>query len=176
MYTANRIGNLYYLQSEENYAGAVNVNNINDWHCKMGHLNERDLKMMAKENLFNGLNINQKDKLKTCEICCSEKQIRESFPKSYGNRTKDVLEIVHSDVCGPMRIASHSGARYFVTFTDDFSRYCNVFVIKQKSDVFNVFKKYKNEVEILTGKRIKMLQSDNGREYCNREFDIYLEQ
>ena len=114
--------------------------------------------------------------MKTCEICCSEKQIRESFPKSYGNRTKDVLEIVHSDVCGPMRIASHSGARYFVTFTDDFSRYCNVFVIKQKSDVFNVFKKYKNEVETLTGKRIKMLQSDNGREYCNREFDIYLEQ
>ena len=58
MYTANRIGNLYYLQSEENYAGAVNVNNINDWHSKMEHLIERDLKMMAKGNLVNGLNIN----------------------------------------------------------------------------------------------------------------------
>lgn len=179
LYTANRIGNLYYLQDCLDIAGAANTevsNKLDEWHFKMGHLNERDLKHMARNNLVQGMQIGDAEKLSPCEICLSEKQTRKSFPKSSGERTKDVLEIVHSDVCGPMRTASHSGARYFVTFTDDYSRYCEIFVLKQKSDVLESFKKFKNAAETYTGKKIKALQSDNGREYCNREFDKYLQE
>ncbi|KAI8114842.1 Retrovirus-related Pol polyprotein from transposon TNT 1-94 [Lucilia cuprina] len=74
--TAKRIGNLYYLVNSEYFAGAVNsVSNIDMWHFKMGHLNERDLKNMAKENLVHGMQINRNEKLSTCEICITEKQI-----------------------------------------------------------------------------------------------------
>lgn len=81
---------------------------------------------------------------------------------------------MHSDVCGPMRHASLGGARYLVTFIDNESRWCEVFMIEQKSDVLNAFKTYKAAAETFTGRKIKMLQSDNGREYCSNEFSEFL--
>ncbi|KAL7723797.1 hypothetical protein ACLKA6_008698 [Drosophila palustris] len=59
-----------------------------------------------------------------CEVCISEKQAASSYKSATEKRTSDLLEIVHSDVCGPMRTNSISGRKYFVTFIDDFSRYC----------------------------------------------------
>ncbi|GJU27551.1 retrotransposon protein, putative, ty1-copia subclass [Tanacetum coccineum] len=62
----------------------------------------------------------------------------------------------HSDVCGPFRSATKDGKCYYVTFTDDFSRYGYVYRIKHKSDTFEVFKRYQNEVENQLGKKIKL--------------------
>lgn len=172
---AERIGNLYYMQNYENTANFIEPRNELDmWHYKMGHLNERDLKDMAKSKNIYGLNFKPDLKLSTCEVCISQKQTRSVFPKKSGDRCSELLEIVHSDVCGPMRCQSNSGAKYFVTFIDEKSRYCEVFFLKKKSDVFSAFVKYKASAENFTGKKIKALQSDNGREYCNNEFDSYL--
>lgn len=131
---------------------------------------------MARRNLVHGLKINTGDKLPTCETCIEEKQTREPFPVSndVSNRTIDLLEIIYSDVCGPMRCASHSGAKYFVSFIDDRSRFCHTFFINKQSDVLQVFQKHKAAVETFTGRKIKILQSDNGGEYCNREMDKFL--
>lgn len=82
---------------------------------------------MASTGVVHGLKFKSDQVLTKCEICILEKQTRTPFPKSEGDRTKDLLEIIHSDVCGPMRSASHSGAKYFVTFIDDNSRWCEVF-------------------------------------------------
>jgi len=57
-----------------------------------------------------------------CEACIQGKQARQPFPSDGGTRAAKVLEIVHSDVCGPMKTTSMGGARYFLTFIDDFSR------------------------------------------------------
>jgi len=73
-----------------------------------------------------------------------------------------------------MRVQSSNKARFFVTFVDDASRWCQVYFLSQKSGVLEAFKRYKSFVENQTGKRIKYLQSDNGREYCNKEFDQLL--
>ncbi|CAD7001003.1 unnamed protein product [Ceratitis capitata] len=139
----------------------------------MGHVNERDLKSMANGSVH-GLKFNNNEKLSDCEICASEKQVRAAFPKTDEVRVSNLLEIVHSDVCGPMRHASNGGAKYFVTFIDEKSTWCEIFFIKTKSEVLNVFKEYKAKVETFTGEKIRALQTDNGREYCNEQFDTFL--
>ncbi|KAL7726005.1 hypothetical protein ACLKA6_005753 [Drosophila palustris] len=90
---------------------------------QMGHVNERDLMSMAKSGKVHGLNINAGTRMSQCEVCISEKQAASSYKSAIEKRTSDLLEIVHSDVCGPMRTNSISGRKYFVTFIDDFSRY-----------------------------------------------------
>lgn len=74
-----------------------------------------------------------------------------------------------------MRTASHSGAKYFVTYIDR-SRWCEIIFVKNKSNVLSAFKKYKAAAKTLTRRKIKALQSDNGKEYCNKEFDQFLGQ
>lgn len=91
-------------------------------------------------------------------------------------RTKNLLEIVHTDVCGPMRTKSKSGARYFITFIDDYSRWCEVRFLRHKSEAFNAFKQIKPLFETHAKKRIKLLQSDNDTEYLNKEFGLFLEE
>ncbi|GJZ37824.1 retrotransposon protein, putative, ty1-copia subclass [Tanacetum coccineum] len=71
-------------------------------------------------------------------------------------RGEGLLDLVHTDVCGPFRSAIKDGKRYYVTFTDDFSRYGYVYLIKHKSDTFEVFKRYQNEVENQLGRKIKL--------------------
>lgn len=69
---------------------------------------------------------------------------------------------------------AQGGAAYFITFIDDYSRYITVYVLKNKSDAFEVFKQYMALVEKQTGSKIKRLRSDNGREYVNKQFDDFL--
>ncbi|GJY39806.1 retrotransposon protein, putative, ty1-copia subclass [Tanacetum coccineum] len=88
--------------------------------------------------------------------------------------TADLLGLIHTDVCGPFRHVSRKGASYFLTFTDDFSRYGYVYLLKHKHEVFETFKVFKSEVELQLGKKIKALRSDRGGEYLSQEFKDYL--
>lgn len=170
---ARRIGNLYYIkQPNEEIAQLVNGQevNLNLWHNRMGHLNEKDLLQLLKK-----ININTRmheNKL-NCRICALGKQTCLPF-KSTHERAEEKLEIVHSDVCGPFRERSKGGARYFCTFTDDNTRYSLVYLLKNKSEALEKFQEYKQMTENMCGKKIKCLQTDNGKEYCNTEFDKYL--
>ncbi|KAJ9541041.1 hypothetical protein OSB04_027547 [Centaurea solstitialis] len=78
------------------------------------------------------------------------------------------------DVCGPFSHVARGGYRYFITFTDDFSRYGYVYLMRHKSETFEKFKEYQNEVQNLLDKRIKFLRSDRGGEYLSDEFDNHL--
>lgn len=78
------------------------------------------------------------------------------------------------DVCGPIRTPTISGNKYFVTFIDDYSRYSRVYLLKCKSEVLEKLKEFKELAETYTGNKLKVLQSDNGTEYINRDFDTYL--
>src|SRR3954447_18995931 len=89
-------------------------------------------------------------------------------------RTADLLEIIHTDVCGPMSFEARGMYRYFVTFTDDFSRYGYIYLMKHKSEIFENFKEFQNEVENQLDEKIKHLRSDRGGEYLSYEFCIHL--
>ncbi|GKA74452.1 retrotransposon protein, putative, ty1-copia subclass [Tanacetum coccineum] len=99
--------------------------------------------------------------------------------KSYSHkveRAKDLLGLIHTDVCGPFRIVSRQEASYFVTFTDDFSRYGYVYLLKHKHEVFETFKVFQKEVENQLGKTIKSLRSGHGGEYISQEFLDHLKE
>ena len=108
-----------------------------------------------------------------CENCIYGKQKRVRFLRVGKEKKSEKLELVHTYVWGPAQVSSLSGSRYYVTFIDDATRKTWIYCIKNKSDVFDTFKKWKALVEIETGKKLKCLRSDNGGEYCSKEFDRY---
>jgi hypothetical protein len=75
------------------------------------------------------------------------------------------LGLVHTDVCGSMSSIARGGFQYFITFTDDFSRYGYIFLMRHKSESFEKFKEFQNEVQNQLGKTIKFLRPDRGGEY-----------
>nr|GEW06582.1 retrotransposon protein, putative, Ty1-copia subclass [Tanacetum cinerariifolium] len=85
-------------------------------------------------------------------------------------RAKDLLGPIHIDVCGPFRTMLREGANYFITFTDDFSSYGFVYLMKHKHEVFESFKVFQNDVENQLGKKIKVIRSDREGEYLSHEF------
>ena len=80
--------------------------------------------------------------------------------KAKGYHATKLLELVHTDVCGPMSVQARGGYEYFVTFTDDYSRYGYVYLMCQKSETFDKFREYKAEAEKQLGVHIEQLQSD----------------
>ena len=85
-----------------------------------------------------------------------------------------VGDLVHSNVFGPMYVSSLGKKLNFVTFINDSSRWCEVKFIRQKNKVLDEFEKYRAFVSTHVGKSIKYLQSDNGKEYVNKDFDELL--
>ena len=111
--------------------------------------------------------------LEFCENCVYGKQKRVRFIKVGKQKKSEKLDLVHTDVWGPTKVQSLGASRYYVTFIDDATRKIWVYCIRQKSDVFDTFERWKDLVENKIGKRLKCLRSDNGGEYCSKEFDSY---
>ena len=84
-----------------------------------------------------------------------------------------LLGLIHTDVCGPLSTSARGGYSYFVIFTDDFSRYGYVYLMRHKSETFEKFKDFKNEVQNQLGKSIKVIRSDRGGGYLSLEDDFY---
>ena len=179
---AKRMNGLYYVEEDQARANAVNSNTeprskLEMWHKRYGHLNEMDLKYLFDSKKVRGIDISGnkgKKCLSDCIICVQGKMSQQPFPE-HSSRTSEMLEIIHTDLCGPMRVESKAGNKYVLTFIDDYSRWCEVRFLSKKSEVLEEFKKFKNFVETQKGRKIKMIQSDNGTEYCNKQFDRYLE-
>ena len=93
-----------------------------------------------------------------CEICIESKIRKKPFPST--NKDSQLLELIHSNVCELKGILTRGRKRYFITFIDDFSRYTYVYLMRNKDEAFDMFKKYKTEVKNQKDKRIKVLRSD----------------
>lgn len=91
-----------------------------DRRKKMGHLNMRDLQESDRKGNIRGTTLKKLSDNVNCEVCIEGKMTRSPFPVRT-ERSSESLEIIHSDVWGPARVISNSGARYFITFIDDFS-------------------------------------------------------
>lgn len=159
---ADREGDLYYLRDGSPTACAASNNKPNSevWHKRFGHLNSKDLTFMMKNKIVSGLEFDEIVEFSPCKSCTDGKLNSTPFPKR-AERSSSILDIVHADICGPMRTSSKGGARYILTLSDDYSRWCEVYFLSHKSEVPAKFVEYKNFVENQTGCRIKALQPDN---------------
>ena len=145
-------------------------NSADLWHKCLGHISEKGLKILVGKNLLLGL---KSYNLDLCEHCIYGRQRMVSFLRGGHDRKKNVLELVHSDVFGPVNIKSLGGASYFVTFIDDASRKVWAYPMKNKSEVFGIFQKFHVAIERETNKLLKCLKTDNGGEYCSNAFKEY---
>ncbi|CAG9134816.1 unnamed protein product [Plutella xylostella] len=145
------------------------------WHRRFGHINSKDLNLM-RDGAVHGLQYKDKAQAtKTnCIVCCEGKQSRLPFSHN-GNRGSELLDVVHADVCGPMEHRSIGGMKYFLLFVDDYSRMAFVYFLKTKDEVFSYFKSFKQLVENQTGRKLKVLRTDNGTEFCSKVFEKYLQ-
>lgn len=136
------------------------------WHRTLGHINFNYLNILCKNKLLEGIPSNLESEVMKCAICIECKMHNVPFENNR-KRAKEILEIVHTDLNGPQTTTGVSGEKFFLTFIYDYSKVAKVYCIKSKSDVFNCLVEYANQVENMTGKRIKTLRCDNGREYLN---------
>ncbi|KAM2485886.1 hypothetical protein ACFX1W_038022 [Malus domestica] len=148
------------------------VNQEKMWHLKLGHVNLEKIRKMSKDEYIRPLG---NDQMGNCECCLKGKMTKSPFTGK-GERATEILGLIHTDVCGPMSTTSRGGFSYYITFTDDHSRFGYVYLMKYKSESFERFKEFKNEVEKQTGKQIKTLRSDRGGEYLSNEFLDYLKE
>jgi transposase InsO family protein len=108
-----------------------------------------------------------------CDGCALGIMHKDEFPSNPDRKKRDVLDLVHTDVCRPMQTRSIGGAFYFLLFIDDCTRCTWVYFLTRKSDVFEYFKEFRTMVEKQTGKSIKILRSDQGGEYKSWDFNKY---
>ena len=182
-----RYGKLWRLNNCENEdcffttASEFCSNNVSIelWHQRYGHLSYGNLDILHRKNMVDGLGgINSKsppcdDK---CEGCIMGKHSRSPFPKKSSRVTTKPLELVHSDVCGPMSVDSIGGSRYFITFTDDYSRFVVTYTMRHKDEALDKFKDYVAMAETKFGYKVMKTRSDNGGEYCSKLFEDYLKE
>lgn len=111
------------------------------WHYRLGHLNVNDMKRLEKANVLPKIHTNELKATFNCEVCLKAKMTALPFDESR-NPCGEILKIVHSDVVGPFRTESTERAKYFVTFIDDCSRWCEVYFLREKGCVLDAFKMY----------------------------------
>jgi hypothetical protein len=137
------------------------------WHRRLAHIHYRALPALRK--MVTGLPEIQIQHKGVCIGCALCQNVKGSFPSS-DNRSKEILDLIHSDVCGPTTVASLNGYLYYVLFIDDHSRKTWIYFLKNKDGVLAKFQEFKAQVENLTRRKIKVLRSDNGGEYTSKVF------
>ena len=114
------------------------------WHLRLGHIGYDGLSTILRKNIGVGIDIASVSKWELCSCCALGKQTRVSFRSTASDRAKGILDVVHSDVCGPMKTATFSGKCYFVRFIDDKSHYCAAYLIRRKAEVMYKFVQFTN--------------------------------
>lgn len=106
-------------------------------------------------------------------VMCKQCQLGKMTTSSFLNKThtsNDILKLVRTDLCGPMRVERYDRDRYFILYIDDYSRMMTIIFMKLKSHAFDMFKWYIARVEKQTSKQLKCLRSDRSGEFIYVEF------
>ena len=142
------------------------------WHHRLCHQNFRSINEMRRSDLVRGLsNIVFSDRV--CRNCVAGKHSRRKFPSSSAYRATKRLELVHGDICGPIKPSTIGGRRYFLLLVDDFTRIMWVFFLKEKSEAFQHFKVVKTQAESESEEKLKCFRTDMGGEFNSEEFGFY---
>ena len=142
--------------------------NVQLWHNQLGHPSFSYLKYLLTEFF-----INKDPSLFHCDYCVLAKQSQVQYsPQPY--KPSKPFHLIHSDVWDPSRVPNLTGGRWFVTFIDDHTRVCWVYLMREKSEVSTIFKQFHKSITNIFQSSIHILRTDNGREYFSEELNQYL--
>jgi hypothetical protein len=175
----------YYVQvfnklKSTKFAGVANIipeNTMDLWHCRMGHLNSRDLIRLQK--LSEGVIISKTNIKSLCSSCCQAKSTRKPF-KNEGKQASRIFQYIYADIVGPYPIPTPNGYRYWLGLTDKFSDHDWTYLLQHKSEAAsNIISFIKSqEVRDLSFKNgeIIFFSTDNGGEFISEELETFLEE
>ena len=142
------------------------------WHRRLGHTNFDNLVKISRNKVVREMPEITKPTNTTCKQCQHGKQTCMNF-KTKEHSTTSFLELVHTDLCGPTRSKGFQGEQYFMLFTDDYTKMIWMCLLNKKSEAFNHFNRFKEQIENEPDMKIKCLRSDNGGEFTSNEFNNY---
>lgn len=167
---AKKVGGLYQLATKQRgmVASHHNKDCIHHWHRKLGHRDPDAIHRAVRDDLATGVSIQKCGVFQTCECCVEGKIARLPFSRKDHRQSAKVLDIIHTDICGPMNTMSPGGSRYFLTMIDDHSRYTVVYFLKKKSEAADVIEDYVSMVKNRFGRCPTVIRSDQGGEYKSK--------
>ena len=146
----------------------ANDNSSMSWHKRFGHISRHNMERLVKNGILHNLDFFD---LSTC-VKCVKGKLTSKIRKDKMARCGDVLQLIHTDICGPLTPTTFDGYKYFIIFTDDFSHYGHVELIREKSDSLVAFKEFKVKIELQKNKKLKAIRVDIGGKFYGRYDDI----
>lgn len=160
------------LPKASTYFQTILEYNTQLWHCRYGHLSLKGLRTLEYKQMVRGLP-QLKAPSKICTDCIVGKQHRDAILNRSLWRASQRFQLVHADICGPIKPVSSSKKRYFISFIDDYSRKVWIYFLTEKSEDFTIFKNYKNLFEKEIRDFLRCLCTDRGREFTSHEFNAF---
>ena len=159
------------------YAGRVKeLLTIDELHRRLGHVAHYAARMLVEKGLITGVELEPNSMASSCKSCEWGKGQRKPIQKvRVEERATAVGEEVHSDIWGPATVETINRKQYFISFTDDYSQFSNVYLVRKKDEAFSCYRKYKAWLGTQHRAIIKRLHSDRGGEYLSTEFSEHLQ-
>ena len=175
-FNIHKRGRLYYLNYEETHSDENDVlcatKSIEEWHEILGHCNYRDI--IKLEDKVEGMKLSGGENVKhECEVCIMGKMVNEKSRKARV-KSEAPLELVHTDLAGPIEPTSREGFKYAISFTDDYSGVVFLYFLKSKSDTVIATEKFL--ADSAPHGKVKSMKSDNGTEFTSHAFRSLLRQ
>ncbi|KAI3771062.1 hypothetical protein L6452_02215 [Arctium lappa] len=145
------------------------------WHRRLSHQHFRDLNKLRTQQLVTRLPELKIEQDILCSACAKGKMKRSSHKLKMLSNCNKCLELIHMDLCGPMRTQSINGKKYILVMVDEFSRYTWLEFLRQKSEAPDLIIKFIKKIQVLMQSPVKQLRSDNGTEFKNATLQTFLE-
>lgn len=167
----NEYEKLYYLPNVDNIDQCKVCHDIQTWHEILGHCNFEDV--IKLQNVVKGMDIKGKA-VKPDQVCdiCTKGKFSETRSREPDIKAKKPIEVIHTDLAGPMKTTSIEGYKYTQSFTDNYLGAILVYFLKSKGDA--VLATEKSLADVAPYGEVKCMRSDNGTEFTSRDFQVLL--
>ena len=174
---AKCLNNLYQLPTIDRAYTVTGLKHNKDcqhtWHTSFGYRDIEAIKQL-ENGLATGIKIKDCGIRETCEICIKGKMSRVPFPKESTTKTEQILDLIHTDVCGPMQTITPGKKRYILTIIDDYSRFTKLYFMESKDETTKYIKHFCEFTETQLNKKPKTIRSGRRKEYVNNNLINYL--
>ncbi|GJX92825.1 retrovirus-related pol polyprotein from transposon TNT 1-94 [Tanacetum coccineum] len=146
------------------------------WHRRLSHLNFDYITLLSKKEVVNGLPKLKYVKDQLCSSCEMSKAKRSSFKTKAVPSSKGRLNLLHMDLCGPMRVASINGKKYILVIVDDYSRYTWTLFLRSKDETPEVLKDFLRMIQRNLQAQVITVRTDRGTEFLNKTLHAYFKE
>jgi len=170
---AKRNKNIYVADFESLQSGDLSCLKVVDddaelWHKRLGILNK-----LIQKDLVHGLPMSKFEVQKVCDACVRGKHVKSSFKSIRDVSTSKPLELLHMDLCGPMRVQSRGRKRYIFVIVYEYSRFTCTLFLRTKDETIEVFVAFVKKIQVKMESRVACVRSDHGIEFDNVKFDEF---